>query len=531
MNDTHVSYINQIITRNEDNQPPAQLMAPIIREYVIPWHCIYPLEYVVDLETTGEDGDTGYYIPEISPVEYITIQSPLLQKENTYPVFMQLFETENYRKPFTEAPILENTDKLYVEVKMVGPSDASIQLVNCWATPFGGVSQEEIDDYRFDLIEDYCVTEEASDSVAAQIIKNGQSHSSQYEANVFKYSQEVDTDKVYLHCNVRVCFEENGRCDVTTGFCDGIGNSRKRRSANPGLTGNHKLDSAELALDPSITTVHAGPFTLKSNDAYLVESIKQLERSLEMATIDIIERQEAENNNELFGLPVMFIYCFIAIIVIIISLIFGIIFLVLRRKQSNKKQQKVITENTLKVIEEANNQAKATTYVVTQNSATGGLNTSKVAVPQVIHTNIPVTIPGALPVASGVNGRQHREHRREQRQPRHANHQDDRHSDTDSDRFSRSTHQTNLPHSTIANSYTTSSDQSERAAYAESQHTDVSSVPGTSRSSSHKSVNSESRPAIVAKVRQDSYQRIQGHNNNLTNAYNQQRKSKSQGER
>jgi hypothetical protein len=156
--------------------------------------------------------------PEISPVEYITIQSALLQKENTYPVFMQLFETENYRTPYTAAPILTNTEKLFVEVKMVGPDDAKIQLVNCWATPFGGQSEEEIEEYKFDLIKDYCVTEEASDTVAANIIKNGMSHSSQYEANVFKYNQEVGTDKVYLHCNVRVCFDNDSKCDLTRGF-------------------------------------------------------------------------------------------------------------------------------------------------------------------------------------------------------------------------------------------------------------------------------------------------------------------------
>merc|ERR1711953_1242537 len=97
------------------------------------------------------------------------------------------------------------------------------------------------------------------------------------------------------------------------------------------------------------------------------------------------------------------------------------------------------------------------------------------------------------------------------------NNQDDRHtvissaaSESDSDRFSRATHQTNLPHSTIA-----PSDHSERG-YAESQHTDISSVPGTSRSSSHMSMASDVRP-IVAKVRQDSYHRMQGHSNNLTN--------------
>lgn len=357
MNDTHVSYINQIMTKNEDNQDPGMLMSPIIKEYVIPWHCIYPLEYVVGLETKGSDGD-GYYIPDISPIEYITIQSPLLQKENTYPVFMQLFETNQYRTPYTEAPTLTNTEKLFVEVKMVGPDDAKIQLVNCWATPFGGQTQQELDEYKFDLIEDYCVTEEASDTVAASINKNGRSHSSQYEANVFKYNREVGTDKVYLHCNVRVCFDDNGQCDLTRGFCDN-NRRRKRRALS---------DDVEIALDPSITTVHAGPFRLLNDEAYLIEAQNSLEKlEFNLQQFELIEREESKKRleNQLFGLPLMFVYSFIAILIIIVVLSCGIVFLVVKRKRETQKYNEnahnTLDNSKIKVIEQMNQQIQQKT--------------------------------------------------------------------------------------------------------------------------------------------------------------------------
>lgn len=518
MNDTHVSYINQIITRNEENQLPGQLMSPIIREYVIPWHCIYPLEYVVGLETESPNGDDGgYYIPEISPIEYITIQSPLLQKENTYPVFMQLFESENFRTPFTEAPILTNTEKLNVEVKMVGPDDAKIQLVNCWATPYGGQTQGEIDNYKFDIIKDYCITEDASDSIAANIIKNGKSHSSQYTANVFKYNEEVGTDKVYLHCNVRVCFDDNSKCDLSRGFCD---NNRRRKR---GLA-----ESAEIALDPSITTVHAGPFTLLSDDAYLVNGNEQtlLDRTLELARYEIIESQDTQNKL-IFGLPIMFIYCFIAIIIIIVALIFGIILLVIKRKQQTKKAQENnnIKQNSIKVIENSNGQ----TFVVTTSNNNNKSNIPALPNKTLIHT-IPQTIISTLP--GGTNSsmkssigvpsidnigsiKSNNSH--------HKNEECSR-SNADSDRFSRSTHHTthtNVTHSTNYND--TASAASRSNTVASSMINSLDDSPQASRTPSHASLNSnntnnDQRP-IVAKVRQDSYYRLQGHQNNLINAY------------
>ena len=46
MNDTHVSYVNNVKTANVANTPSGQIMTTFLKEYVIPWHCIYPLEYM-----------------------------------------------------------------------------------------------------------------------------------------------------------------------------------------------------------------------------------------------------------------------------------------------------------------------------------------------------------------------------------------------------------------------------------------------------------------------------------------------------
>ena len=546
MNDTHVSYINQIVTKNEENQDPGLLMAPIIREYVIPWHCIYPLEYVVGLETQGSDGpgDGGYYIPEISPIEYITIQSPLLQKENTYPVFMQLFETNNFRTPFTEAPTLSNNDKLFVEVKMVGPSDATIQMVNCWATPFGGQSQNELNNYRFDIIKDYCVTEDASNSIAANILKNGESQNSQYEANVFKYNRNVGTDKVYLHCNVRVCFKDNQQCDIVgqPSFCESGGKKRRRRRRRRDL-------DAELALDPSITTVHAGPFTLVSDDVYQVVS-DQLNSELEMARYELeIENQiinnnrrgiYSNNNKEMFGLPLMFVYCFIAIIIIIISLIFGIIFLVIRRRNSAKQNA---LEKTVRIIEQSNGQ----TYVVSadgkqilstveQIDSKNNQNSHQVNVSRnnskIIPNHTTLAASGHQNLILSQNPIVNTTATQLYHAPRSPNAQHPRIqilpttlSEVDRQN-SRMTHQTYLPHSdeserthSIASSKTLNTQQTFAGDCSTSSESGQSRCLSLSKDIVGNNNNSNSNPVAVAKVRQDSYYRLQAHNNNIVNAY------------
>jgi len=442
---------------------------------------------------------------------------------------MQLFETENYRTPFTEAPVLSNTDKLFVEVKMVGPDNAKIQLVNCWATPFGGLSQEELADYRFDIVKDYCVTDQASDSIAARITKNGESHSSQYEANVFKYSKEINTDKVYLHCNVKVCFDDNSKCDLTNGFCPSAnGNGRRKRRS--------LLDSAELALDPSITTVHAGPFTLLSDDAYMVEGIVSEQKVLEMDRFEIIEKEQS-NNKMLFGLPIMFIYCFVAIIVIIIALIFGIIFLVLRRKESNKKVRNEI--KTMQIVDATQAGGKGgSTFVVTSNNGKTVLNTKSGAAgttqPGRGSTSGKIsTIPTLIATHRNMNIHNNNTQQYKVRPPPNAIC-----SSAASDYSKSSTHHTIMEHSHAATAYLP--DKSERTnsltsskhitfqhnlAFSHDGSTDDTSVPGTSRTPSHVSDKSD-RP-IVAKYKEDNYPNY----NNLISQYGNSSPSERRSER
>jgi hypothetical protein len=240
----------------------------------------------------------------------------------------------------------------------------------------------------------------------------------------------------------------------------------------------------------------------------------------------------SNNNKEMFGLPLMFVYCFIAIIIIIISLIFGIIFLVIKRKNSAKQS----ADKTVRIIEQSNGQ----TFVVSANgkqilstvekkieppakiiqnhntlAASGHQNVVLSNVQQLVNTT--ATTPSQM-FHSPRSPNNHRI-----LLPSTALSEVDRQN-------SRMTHQTYLPHS----------DESERThsiASSRTLHTQqtfagdcsTSSESGgirsmfegtTSRSPSHHSqVPIANNPVAVAKVRQDSYYRLQAHNNNIVNAY------------
>lgn len=316
MNDTHVSYVNNVKTKNEANQDMSQIIATVIKEYVVPWHCIYPLEYIVNL-STGVDG--GYYIPDFTPITKITVLSAQMEQMGQFPVLMQLYKTAEYTTPYQKAPELSVTDQLYVEVKLVAaPQDAKVQLLKCWATPT--MNKEHSKNYG--LIDDGCVSTQAAGEAATTIIKNSVGHSARYESNVFKFAQ---FPRVYLHCDIKVCFDDGtGNCQMDECSTE----TRRKRSLN--------MDGVEYA-DESVATVTLGPISLEQE----VYSVNIYEENAPTLRFDIIEDEGKAKT--LFGLPMIFIYCFIAILVIIIGLIFGIVILVLRRRSAAQQQEKALT--------------------------------------------------------------------------------------------------------------------------------------------------------------------------------------------
>lgn len=378
MNDTHVSYVNNVKTANEANTPAGQIMTTFLKEYVIPWHCIYPLEYIVQLQ-----GD--YYIPKISPVEIITILSPANERIGKFPVLMQLYKSDAYSTQYTEPPVLKDTDQLFAEVRLVSaPDTAVIQIMSCWATPTG----DRFGAQRFPLIENYCVTDDAREQAATTVIKNGKDKTARYTSNVFKFPQQ---ERVYLHCHVRVCFKnmDSEQC-LKTSRADAIdtcpSSSEPRRPDGNDEDGSRKRRSISQSdvnhvTDDYGTTVSLGPVYLRS-EVYNIEQTNNRDVDLNRQNAILPNTEFEFHDTEqqaktVFGLPMIFVYCFIAIIVIIIALVFGIIILVLRRRAASRQHEK-----TLQIMD-SNGQA----FVIAPTNSSFTDNTDSTSVPSSSRSN------------------------------------------------------------------------------------------------------------------------------------------------
>ena len=331
---------------------------------------------------------------------------------------MQLYKTDNFQTQFTQPPVLKDTDQLFAEVRLVSaPEDATIQILSCWATPTG----DRFGPVRYKLIDNYCVTDDAKDQAATTVIKNGKDKTARYTSNVFKF---VEEERVYLHCHVRVCFPSLGedclKTDVSEKFdtcptaeptrpdgtgggdqggTDGTG-SRKKRSLSQSDV-NHVTDeySALNSINFNLvifdhiffeyffsislhgTTVSLGPVYLRPDVFNVDQNVRNIDLNRQNSILPNTEFEFHDNDagvqKTVFGLPMVFVYCFIAIIVIIIALVFGIIILVLRRRAASRQHEK-----TLQVLD-SNGQA----FVIAPTNSSFTDNTDSTSVPSSSRSN------------------------------------------------------------------------------------------------------------------------------------------------
>lgn len=312
MNSTHVSYLNRLFTTNGDvnGVQKGDVIMGTLNEYIVPWHCVYPLEYLVGLSSgTGEE--YGYFIPKIYEVVTVTLLLQPGEGTGEFPVAMMLYQDSSYETVYNEAPMLNVTDRLYVQTHLLkGPEDAVIQTKECWAT-----SSSNIDDtINYTLIEDFCVDANADERAKVDLLTNGVGFTSRWEANVFKF---VNQPNVYLHCRVRICFQtENETCDVFN--CE---TSRKRRAAS---------ETGEIEQD---VVVSIGPLTLGRE---VIEIFGGQE------TEEITETIIDESNVQL---PGYFIYALMGCLLIVVALLAAIIILSYKRKKNSKTRQLEEHEN------------------------------------------------------------------------------------------------------------------------------------------------------------------------------------------
>lgn len=306
MNSTHVSYLNRLFTTNRegDTIERGSVVLSSINEFIVPWHCVYPLDYLVGLSSdTGND--YGYFIPQIYDVVKVTLLMQPGEGRGDFPVTMMLYTDSTYQEVYNEPPTLNVTDRLYVQTQLLkGPEDSVIQTKECWAT-----ASADIEDVtRFQLIQDYCVDGEAGNRAEVDLITNGISRTSRWESNVFKF---VDEPNVHLHCRVRICFTTDGNtCDQFD-----CASRRKRREAG--------LPEEEDAI------VSIGPLKL-GNKVLLVDG-----KAIDVEDIELFEELEIIETTT--SIPKYFIYIVVGCLVVVVSLISAIMILVYKKKKANAK--------------------------------------------------------------------------------------------------------------------------------------------------------------------------------------------------
>lgn len=306
MNSTHVSYLNRLFTTNREGSTieKGSVVLSSINEFIVPWHCVYPLDYLVGLSSDSGD-DYGFFIPQIYDVVKVTLLMQPGEGKGDFPVTMMLYTDSSYQEVYNEPPTLNVTDRLYVQTQLLkGPEDSVIQTKECWAT-----ASADIEDVtRYQLIQDFCVEEEAGRRAEVDLISNGISDTSRWESNVFKF---VDEPNVHLHCRVRICFTTDGNtCDQFD-----CATRRKRREAG--------LPEEEDAI------VSIGPLKL-GKKTLLVDG-----QAMDIEDIEIFEELEIVETSTY--IPKYFIYIVVGCLVVVVSLISAIMILVYKKKKANAK--------------------------------------------------------------------------------------------------------------------------------------------------------------------------------------------------
>lgn len=186
---------------------------------IIRWQCTYQISD----RPTQQRNVTKLMVPESAG-------------SGTFLMSFLLYEDEAYTRPMSIHPSLEKGGLIRARVFLLNHINlAKLQLNRCWATPFADPNLEP-----FDLISDFCPLKE--NGANAKIIDTGVPHHATFESGIFKFDQ---SDTVYLHCHVKVCFRE---CDVD---CSDPESRRRRELSSP-----HGPDTT-ISLGPIAVPKHA----------------------------------------------------------------------------------------------------------------------------------------------------------------------------------------------------------------------------------------------------------------------------------
>ncbi|XP_076818242.1 ZP domain-containing protein-like [Clavelina lepadiformis] len=294
VNDTHVVFTNNVTLKESDESNDFGVIGASRYRRVFPWRCIYPTRIFVGID----------FIPEISP---ITLFLGKKTGEGQFRAAMFLYKDDNYTSRYQNSPQMKMSDKLRVRVALLqGPPFTKMQVVRCWATPDNDPLGKAA---RYGLIRNHCPV---SRTVQVAVISNGEYEYSTWESNVFKF---VDFPNVYLHCNVKVCFD-GPNCLRT---CNQSGPYRKRRD----LSNDVVVSVGPIWPDENV------PAVLNDQD----QMMKVAVTDATTASVPVETRTEF-----IFGMPKAAVFTIAAVIIITtIAFIISTAACVVRKKRTSKR--------------------------------------------------------------------------------------------------------------------------------------------------------------------------------------------------
>jgi len=194
---------------------------------ILEFRCVYPTVQM----TTGE----------INPL----VQSALAKsKTKEIRGDMRLYKSENYTDFYTEPPVMNLDDILYVEVNLERPlvsdafaasTDFAVVLEHCWGTPYNDRSGE----MKYFIIKNQCPVR---GDPSLKVESNGDSLTGRFNIKMFKFLGDELND-VWLHCTVRACNTTAASCVPD---CDSSEDARSKRSTRrelPFVSLGHELNA------------------------------------------------------------------------------------------------------------------------------------------------------------------------------------------------------------------------------------------------------------------------------------------------
>jgi len=202
LTDTHVTFVNSLSTASLADETITarggiifgnQLTARHTTKVSMEVSCQFPLDYTVTAEYP--------FLPQIS----MNIIKFNVTDYGEFSALMQLFDTDEFERPFEGSPEIEEGELLNVGVSLLDVTDPNVRvtLQECWATPESSPGH----DLRHDLISDACGVPGVLDNTL-DIVSNGDSRMAKWHGSVFKF---VGYENVWLHCNIKVCFADQDK--------------------------------------------------------------------------------------------------------------------------------------------------------------------------------------------------------------------------------------------------------------------------------------------------------------------------------